>query len=87
MDDKGNSCKRKWDMASQVDNIVFCFGFCSPLFFVSALHEVGEEAGMGGGGQQICIAEVTYVVWRRVVPLSDSRSGVRWFSDWQRQLG
>ena len=26
MDDKGNSCKRKRDMASQVDNIgIFCF--------------------------------------------------------------
>ena len=27
---------------------------------VDDTHEVGEEADMGGGGQQTCIAEVTY---------------------------
>jgi hypothetical protein len=50
MDDKGNSCKRKWDMASQVDNIGILLWFLLSTFFVSALHEVGEEAGVGGGG-------------------------------------
>jgi hypothetical protein len=30
-------------------------------------HEIGEEAVVGGDGHQICIAEVTCVVWRRVV--------------------
>jgi hypothetical protein len=50
--------------------------------YISCGHEVGEEAGMagahrvgdvadtGGGGQHIYIAEVNYVVWRRVVLLS-----------------
>ena len=38
MDDKGNSCKSKWDMASQVDNIGILLWFLlSTFFFVSAL--------------------------------------------------
>jgi hypothetical protein len=49
---------------------------------VGGTHEVGKEAGVGGGGQQ-CVAEVTCVVGRWVVPLSDGRSSVRRFSDWQ----
>jgi len=36
---------------------------------VGGAHEVGNDASMGGGGQQICVAEVTCVVWRRVVVL------------------
>ena len=48
---------------------------------VGGTHEVGEEVGVGGGGQQ-CVAEVTCVIWRRVVPLSGGRSSVRRFSDW-----
>jgi hypothetical protein len=39
-------------------------------------HEVGEEAGVRGGGQQ-CVAEVTCMGWRRVVPLSGGRFGAR----------
>jgi hypothetical protein len=45
---------------------------------VGGAHEVSEEAAVGGGGQQ-CVAEVTYVVWRRGFPLSGDRSGVRRF--------
>jgi membrane protein implicated in regulation of membrane protease activity len=37
MDDKGNSCKRKWDIASQVDNIGILLWFLLSTFFVSAL--------------------------------------------------
>ena len=48
-------------------------------------HEVGEEASVGGGGQQIFIAELTYVVGWRVVPLSGGRFGVRRFCDWQAE--
>lgn len=44
-------------------------------------HGVGEEADMGGGSQYICIAEVTYVEWLRVVPLGGDRSGARSCSD------
>jgi hypothetical protein len=29
---------------------------------VGGTHEVGEEAGVGGDGQQLCVAEVTCVV-------------------------
>ena len=46
-------------------------------------YEVGEEASVGGGGQQICVAELTCVVGRRVVPLIGGCSGVRKFCDWQ----
>ena len=42
---------------------------------VGSTCEVGEQAGVGGGGQQ-CVAEVTCVVWRLVVPLSGGLSGV-----------
>ena len=38
---------------------------------VGGTHKVGEEAGVRGGGQQICVAEVTCVVWRRAVLHSD----------------
>jgi hypothetical protein len=43
--------------------------------FSNETHEVGEEVGVGGGGQQICIAEVTCVV------LVAGGPGVRRFSD------
>jgi hypothetical protein len=46
---------------------------------VGGTYEVGEEACVGGGGQQ-CVAEVTCVVWRRVVPLSGGHFGARRFS-------
>jgi hypothetical protein len=39
---------------------------------VGGRHGVGDEADMGGGGQHICVTEVTYVVWWQVVPFSDS---------------
>jgi hypothetical protein len=32
---------------------------------VGGAHGVGEEANIGGSGQQICVAEVTYVLWWR----------------------
>ena len=44
MDDKGNSCKRKWDVASQVDNIGILLWFLLStflfllFFFVFGLH-------------------------------------------------
>jgi len=44
MDDKGNSFKRKWDMASQVDNIGILLWFLLStflfllFFFVFGLH-------------------------------------------------
>ena len=50
---------------------------------MAGAHRVGDVADAGGGGQQICIAEVTCVVWRRVVPLSGGRFGTRRLSDWQ----
>jgi hypothetical protein len=39
---------------------------------VGGRHRVGDEADVGGGGQHICVTEVTYVVWRQAVPFSDS---------------
>jgi hypothetical protein len=47
---------------------------------VGGTHEVSEEAGMGGGGQQ-CVAEVTFVGWWRVVPLNGGCFGARRSSD------
>jgi hypothetical protein len=50
--------------------------------YASYDHEVGEEArvraaqgvddesDVGGGGRQICVAEVVCVVWHRAIPLS-----------------
>jgi hypothetical protein len=34
-------------------------------------REVGKETGVEGGGQQKCVAEVTCVVWRWMVLLSN----------------
>jgi hypothetical protein len=39
---------------------------------VRGAHGVGKEADMGGGGQQTCVVEVTYVVWWWMVPLNGS---------------
>jgi len=43
----------------------------------SGVYEVGKEAGTGGGGLQRCVAEVDCVVWRRAIPHSGGRFGVR----------
>jgi hypothetical protein len=37
---------------------------------VGGTHGVGEEADVEGGSQQICVAEVTCVVWPRAVLLN-----------------
>ena len=50
---------------------------------VEGAHGVGEEADVGCGGQQTCVAEVTCVVWRRAVLLSGGCFGARRLSDWQ----
>jgi hypothetical protein len=48
---------------------------------VVGAHGVGEKVNVEGGGQHICVAEVTCVVWRWVVALSNSRSSARRFSN------